>query len=449
MQEPSETDEREKSRIVKDAIAREELVGFSFMLWGRIAVLGLLAIWVVVTVSDQRSGLYLGLIAVFALIGTLPYLLARKGMGGFALIAALLVLEAGALSYILIVPMPFDIDSWTPQLNLRLPGFLYLGVFLVSIGLSYSPALVIWAGVASIIAWSAGYIWVVTLPDAVLMWPLDLLNESVSSEEFIDRYLDPHVVRPNFFLNQIAFLSAVTVVLALTVWRSRSLVHRVLSAERQREDALKQQTFIRETFGKFVPEAVVTQILGDRGQLAPKKRLATVLFADLEGFTALSKRLSPEMLLGVLNEYFEEAGTIITKHGGTITQFQGDALLASFNVPIDDDDHAYHAVCAAKALLSMSMSRQFEGETLRVRVGINTGDVAAGAVGGTDRLTYTIHGECVNVAARLEQLNKQTGTQVLMTAATADAIGDKLELAPVGNFEIRGISNPVVLYTVN
>jgi adenylate cyclase len=447
--EPSTDPQSHASSVARATIAREELVGLSFMLWGRLAVLGLLATWIILTVSEERSGLYLALIAAFALLGALPYVLARKGIGGFAMIAAFLVLEAGVLSYIVIVPMPFEIESWTQQMNLRLPGFFYLGVFLVSMGLSYSPALVVWAGAVSIVTWSVGYLWVANLPDTTFMWPLDLLNEGVTSREFIDRYLEPHVVRPNFFLNQIAFLSAVTVVLALTVWRSRALVHRVLSAERQREDALEQQHFIRETFGKFVPDSVVKEILSDRGQLLPTKRIATVLFADLEGFTALSKRVSPEMLLRVLNEYFEEAGVVITGHGGTITQFQGDALLASFNVPTDADDHAFDAVNAAKALVAMTASRTFEGESLRVRVGINTGDVAAGAVGGTDRLTYTIHGECVNVAARLEQLNKETGTQILMTAETARAVGNRIEMNTVGAFDIRGVTGPVDAYSVS
>ncbi|MEM7399273.1 MAG: adenylate/guanylate cyclase domain-containing protein [Pseudomonadota bacterium] len=449
MTEPSTDLRSDTTSTARAAIAREERVGFSFMLWGRLAVLGLLATWIILTVSEERSNLYLALIAVFALLGTMPYALARKGVGGFAVIAAFLILEAGVLSYILIVPMPFEIESWTQQMNLRLPGFLYLGVFLVSMALSYSPTLVIWAGVVSIVTWSIGYLWVANLPDTTFMWPLDLLNEGVTSQEFIERYLEPHVVRPNFFLNQIAFLSAVTVVLALTVWRSRSLIQRVLSAERQREDALAQQHFVRETFGKFVPDTVVKEILSDRGQLLPKRRLATVLFADLEGFTALSKRVSSEMLLRVLNEYFEEAGAIITAHGGTITQFQGDALLASFNVPIDADDHAFDAVCAATELVEMAASRTFEGEGLRVRIGINTGDVAAGAVGGADRLTYTIHGECVNIAARLEQLNKETGTQILMTAETAAAVGDRAEIRFVGAFDIRGVSGPVDIYSVN
>ena len=101
------------------------------MLWGRLTVLSVFAFWVLLTVPLERSGLYFALIAVFALLGTLPYLLVRNGIGGMALITTLVMLEAVGISYILIYPTPFEIESWTPQLNLRLPGFLYLGVFLL------------------------------------------------------------------------------------------------------------------------------------------------------------------------------------------------------------------------------------------------------------------------------------------------------------------------------
>ena len=435
------------SNVAREAIAQEIQAGFAYMFWGRLAVLTILALWVTFAFPFERSALYLAAITAFALLGALPYLLTRWGIGSAPMIAALLLLEAGIISYILIVPMPYNLESWTSQLNLRLPGFLYLGVFLVAMALSYSPALVVWTGISVIAAWSVGYLWVANLPDSISILPLDLVGRGVSSEHFVSQYLDPHAIRPNFFVNQIAFFFLMTVILALTVWRSRRLIHRVLTAERQREIASEQQRFVRETFGKYVPDSVVTQILTDRGQLVPQKRPATVLFADLEGFTDLSERVSPEVLLRLLNEFFEEAGRIITSHGGTINQFQGDALLASFNVPVADEDHAYHAVCAAKRLVSKVASKEFEGEKLRVRIGVNTGDVAAGAVGSSERLSYTILGDCVNVAARLEQLNKQTGTQILMTAKTAQAVHGVLEVKLVGEFEVRGISRPMKLYT--
>lgn len=447
MKSPENNDAIKSASAATEAIRSEELLGVSYLLWGRLSVLTVFAVWVLLTIPFERSGLYLLPITAFAILSTLHYFLARKGLAGTLAIVALLAIEVTALSYMVVIPLPFEIDSWTPQLNLRLPGFLYLGVFLVAMGLSYSPFLVIWTGIVSIIAWSAGYFYVANLPETILMWPLDLVNESVSSEEFIDRYLDPRAIRPNYFVNQIAFLFAITIVLALTVWRSRRLVHRVLSAEWQKEEAILQQRFIREMFGKFVPGTVVSQILNDRGQLLPQKRLATVLFADLEGFTKLSERVSPETLMHILNEYFEEAGAIVTAHGGTITQFQGDALLASFNVLLEDKNHAYQAVQAAMSLVSLTGSRKFAGEALGVRVGINTGDVAAGAVGSINRLSYTIHGDCVNVAARLEQFNKKTGTRILMTEDTANQVRDTIAVDLVGEFEVRGVSDPMKLFT--
>lgn len=118
------------------AIAREELAGLAYMFWGRLIVLGTLAVWAALTVPFERSGRYLTAIVAFALLGAPPYLLARRGIGGTPVTAAFLLLDAGILTYILIVPPSFYVDGWTAQINLRLPNFLFLGVFLVGMALS-------------------------------------------------------------------------------------------------------------------------------------------------------------------------------------------------------------------------------------------------------------------------------------------------------------------------
>ena len=117
-----------------------------------------------------------------------------------------------------------QVDGWTAQINLRLPNFLYLGVFLVAMALSYSPALVIWTGIASIAAWSAGFLWVATLPDSVVSSSRDALDSGLSAESVISSFLDPRRVSLPNWTNQIVFLVLVTLILALTVWRSRRLV---------------------------------------------------------------------------------------------------------------------------------------------------------------------------------------------------------------------------------
>jgi hypothetical protein len=127
---------------VSDGIAREERDGLTFMLWGRLIVLAALALWVTLTVPIERSGTYLLVIAAFAIIGVAPYILTRWELGGARVTALFLLLDIGVLCYILLVPAPFSVEGWTPQLNLRLPNILFLGIFLVGMALSYSPFLV-------------------------------------------------------------------------------------------------------------------------------------------------------------------------------------------------------------------------------------------------------------------------------------------------------------------
>ena len=179
---------------VGEAIAREELAGLAYMFWGRLIVLGILAVWAALTVPFERSGLYLAAIAAFALLGAPPYLLARRRIGGTPVTAAFLLLDAGILTYILIVPPSFYVDGWTAQLNLRLPNFLYLSIFLVGIALSYSPALVILTGIALIAAWSAGFLWVANLPDSIPHTSRDMLDRGLSAASVISRILDPRAV---------------------------------------------------------------------------------------------------------------------------------------------------------------------------------------------------------------------------------------------------------------
>jgi class 3 adenylate cyclase len=137
---------------------------------------------------------------------------------------------------------------------------------------------------------------------------------------------------------------------------------------------------------------------------------------------------------------------ILECYDGVVTQFQGDAILAIFNVPVADSDHATKAVCAARDMLTSVAGNEFAGERLRIRIGINTGSIVAGAIGARGRLNYTVHGDAVNLAARLESLNKQYATHLLISEATAAQVRD-IELVVVGTTRVRGQSRAITLYT--
>lgn len=213
-------------------------------------------------------------------------------------------------------------------------------------------------------------------------------------------------------------------------------------------EGLKEKEVMRGLFGKIMPEAVAQQLLEDKGQLAPHAAEATVFFVDLAGFTAMSEALEPGAIIDVLNDFFSTAVEIIERHGGVVTQFQGDAILAIFNVPLPDPDHAAKAVRAGIELRTAVSTKEFHGQTLSCRIGINTGEVVAANVGAPDRMNYTVHGDAVNLAARLEALNKEYDTKLMISASTA-AYLDDYPLRELGEVEVRGKSETVSIYTID
>ena len=229
---------------------------------------------------------------------------------------------------------------------------------------------------------------------------------------------------------------------------ARSLIREVDEATEsfnQMVDGLRERDLIRNTLGRFVPREVADNLLSDGGHIEPREVVATVLFCDLEGFTQLTESLGPVRTVAVLNAFFSAMVAILERHRGVVTQFQGDAILATFNVPITNPAHANAAVGAALEMLDTVDAQVFSGEQLRIRIGINTGPLVAGAVGAEGRLSYTVHGDAVNLAARLESLNKEYDTRILLSAATASTV-DGFELHVVGEAVVRGQSATIKLY---
>jgi class 3 adenylate cyclase len=208
----------------------------------------------------------------------------------------------------------------------------------------------------------------------------------------------------------------------------------------------RQLAIIREVFGKYVPASVVEAIVSGKGQLKPTQTTATVLYSDLEAFTSIVEDMPPIQVVQMLNEYFPAVIEPINRHGGVVNQFQGDAMLVTFNIPVEDPHHADEAVKTACEIQEVVKNRTFAGISLRTRIGINTGTVIAGNVGSGDRVNYTVHGDAVNQAARLEQLNKVHGTLVLVSGSTVSLLTDTYPLEPVGEVISRGKHESVELF---
>lgn len=223
------------------------------------------------------------------------------------------------------------------------------------------------------------------------------------------------------------------------------------SAFNRMVEGLRDRERIRETFGKYVSESVATALIqqtGDSSRIQAEARDATVLFTDIDGFTGIAERLPADTLVAAVNEYLELILEPIQRNGGVVNNFIGDGLLVSFNLPLANEDHANAAVAAAVEIDRLVTGRTFAGGVaLGTRIGINTGLVIGGTIGAGDRLSYTLLGDPVNTAARLQELNKTHGTRILVSDATRQRCGDRFIFDSIGTVTVRGRAEPAVIYS--
>ncbi|NUB21784.1 HAMP domain-containing protein [Azospirillum formosense] len=206
-------------------------------------------------------------------------------------------------------------------------------------------------------------------------------------------------------------------------------------------------------FGAYVPKALVRDIIvtGDGGELGGETRPLSILFSDIAGFTATSEAMPPQQVLDRLTTYFERMTACIHGHGGTVDKFIGDAIMAFWNAPRPDPDHAEHACLAALGCLSVN--RAINDACLAAgmppmptRFGLHLGEVVVGNVGSSDRMQYTALGSHVNLASRIEGLNKVYGTSILVTGAVEQAVRGRFLFRPVDLAVPSGLSAPIELF---
>jgi adenylate cyclase len=180
----------------------------------------------------------------------------------------------------------------------------------------------------------------------------------------------------------------------------------------------------------------------------------TVLFSDIRGFTTVTERGQPEEIVGMLNEYFTRMVDIVFRHRGTVDKFVGDMVMALFGAPLDDADHADHAVQAALEMiaelqkLNQGWKAQGRFAELDIGVGVNTGVMIAGNIGSDAIMSYTVIGDAVNLGSRLESLNKQYGTRIIISDATRRALKGRYLYRPLGDVVVKGKSEPVGIFEV-
>jgi adenylate cyclase len=217
----------------------------------------------------------------------------------------------------------------------------------------------------------------------------------------------------------------------------------------------REKRKVKQLFSRYVARNVYDQLLADpsRAKLGGTRRHMTVLFSDMRGFTALTEKGRAEDIVSQLNDYFTRMVKVLFEHQGTLDKFVGDMVMALFGAPLDDDDHAEHAVQTALAMVRALDVLNAEWESfglprLDIGIGINSGEMVAGNIGSSAIMSYTVIGDAVNLGARLESLNKEYGTRIIISDATRVLLKGQYDIRPLGSVTVKGKSQPVAIFEV-
>jgi class 3 adenylate cyclase len=222
--------------------------------------------------------------------------------------------------------------------------------------------------------------------------------------------------------------------------------------DRQRRQQ-KERDFLNETFGRYVSREVRDEIVNGRVTLNGELKEVTVLFSDLREFTKLTESISPKEVVTVINTYFKEMANVITAHHGLVLQFVGDEIQAVFGAPVSLENHQQYAMDAA-----LEMRRRLSRVNLQLTnqgyppfqhgIGLHTGKVVAANIGSPQRLSYTMMGKTMNIASRIQELNKKYKTDILISAAVRKGLKQITVMNPLKPVVVKGISEPLQIYQI-
>lgn len=314
---------------------------------------------------------------------------------------------------------------------LKAPTLLYVFIFIALRALRFEAKFVLTAGLTAAAGWT------------LMLWYAvagEMNIASLVTRDYVT-YMTANRILIGAEIDKILSILMVTAILTIAVKRAQRVLCRAVA-----------EGMVAHDLSKFVSAEVADKIASaDKAIQAGdgESRLASVIFTDIEGFSTVSEKMSAAELAATLNDYFGAMSDAIERHGGTIAMFQGDAMLITFNTTAPDPDHAANALKTALAIREIADGRTFgNGVRLKTRCGVNTGQITIGAVGAKDRLVFTVHGDEVNVAARLEPLNKQYGTYILATERTCAEAGPGFTTRRIGEITVRGRAAPTVVLTV-
>jgi adenylate cyclase len=415
--EPLEPRRAELERLVSDRVERafraEELAGLKLATRVLLVALAVIAVWLFVWVAPPRVLFLETILALFALLALLNSRIASRERPWPWWDYTVVALNFALLTFSMV---GYDLvfgDDWPPQMMLRNGTFVYFFVFLGIIALSYSPRLVLFAGVGGALAWSVGAWLIARLPGTLTGLGH---GPEMSPEERLRQHLDPRFVDLDVLIQDVIVLLIVAGILAAAVWRSRRLVVRQAVAARERANLARY----------FAPTMVDRLAQADQPLGAVRAQPVAVLFADIAGFTRLAEYEAPERVIALLRGLHARLEAAVFEHHGTLDKYLGDGVMATFGTPDAGPDDAANALASARAMLASidawNRDRAARAESpLRLSIAIHYGEVVLGDVGSARRLEFAVIGDVVNVASRLEELASELGTRLVVSDALVEA----------------------------
>ena len=280
--------------------------------------------------------------------------------------------------------------------------------------------------------------------------PLSAYQTFTLKNEFENLYGTVHIVREGAFTTKQIDLFTFAV----------NEVTRIMESTIRMQGKMKFERNIRKAFSRFVPEQIIDELV-DGAETEAKvgvgeKRDVAIMFCDIRSFTNISECNKPETVVAFLNKYFTAMCTIIKKYGGTVDKFMGDAIMALFGAPVSYEDNCRRAIAAAQEMRDAVETIELDdlilppGMKFNVGIGIHYGDVIVGSIGSADKTDYSVIGDNVNLASRLEGLTKTYGTMILVSQAVKDDINsDEYVYRHLDNVKVKGKEHPVPIYAVD
>ncbi len=396
------------------AFQEQEREGLKLAAHLRAVAMAAIVVWIFILLG-RAAWFYVPVIVAFVASGYAHYAMSRRGFRSDAHSFLFFLIDVVLLTFALLAPNPMLMDGsfpWPEQMAFRFGNFnyYYLLIALFVLG-SYSARAMLFAGIACVIAWGAGIVWISTFPDTLFAIPA-----FDQSEARLRRFLDPHYVSLDLRTTEIIVLLLTSAILATAVARGRRLLREQVATTRERAN-----------LARYFPPNIVEELAGHDDALDyVRSQKVAVMFVDIVGFSHMAEINSPEQLIDLLRAFHRRVESAVFDHDGTLDKYLGDGALATFGTPTAGPADAANALLCARRLLDdideWNLRREEAGfPTVRLSIGIHYGEVVVGDIGTERRLEFAVIGDTVNVAARLEEATRAADCRMVVSNDLVEA----------------------------